>query len=287
VKSRNVVVTGGNSGIGKETAVALAASGDRVIIACRNAEKAAAALADISARSGSDQVETVALDLASFASIRACARELERRFDRVDVLVNNAGLVLSQRDVTYEGFEMTFGVNYLGPFLLTQELEGLITAAPAPRVINVSSLLHRLAMRGLPWKDLQSVRYYNGWIAYANSKLANLYFSQLLARRWHDAGVCVSSLHPGVVNTNFAGEGDTTGLVGRLTAMGVPGMLTPTQGADTSVWLATGQAGGDLTQSGRHWSRRKHGVLSRIARKSTEAARLWAVTEDLVRINSM
>lgn len=282
MSQRTVVITGANSGIGKETAVALAAAGDRVVLACRNAVKAEAAAAEISKRALSTDVETVPLDLASFASIRECAAELERRCTRIDVLINNAGLILSKRELTAEGFEMTFGVNHLGHFLLTDLLRPLVVAADKPRVINVASAAHWMAPNGLKFNDLQSIRHYNGWVAYGRSKLANIYFSDELATRWKSDGVCVSSLHPGSVNSNFGLDGDTTGLSGKL--MNISGIVTvsPVQGADTSVWLATTEAGGDLGRTGTYWSNRTPGTRAPWARRPAEATRLWSESRKLI-----
>lgn len=282
MSQRTVVITGANSGIGKETAVALAASGDRVVLACRNAAKAGAAATEIAERARSNDVEVVPLDLSSFASIRDCSTELERRCSQIDVLINNAGLILSKRELTAEGFEMTFGVNHLGHFLLTDLLRPLVIAAEAPRVINVASAAHWMAPNGLKFNDLQSIRHYNGWITYGRSKLANIYFTDELAKRWKSDGVCVSSLHPGMVNSNFGLDGDTVGLSGKL--MDVSGIVTvsPVQGADTSVWLAMTEAGGDLSRTGTFWSSRKPGLRAPWARRPADAARLWSESRKLI-----
>ncbi|MFN8049951.1 MAG: SDR family oxidoreductase [Acidimicrobiales bacterium] len=282
MEQRTVVITGANAGIGKETAVALASAGDRVIIACRNPGKAAEAVMEIASRSASTSVESVTLDLASLASVRACAEELNDRTDRIDVLVNNAGLILSGREVTVDGFETTFGVNHLGHFLLTNLLEDRVKAAPSPRVINLASMAHWFAVGGLAFEDLQSVRYYNAWIAYGRSKLANIYFARELAERWRDDGVTVSSVHPGMVSTGFGADGDTSGLTDGLIDLSRPFSIGPDQGADTSVWLATAAAGADLGRSGSYWSRRKPGLLAPWAKRPTDAARLWVESERMI-----
>ena len=177
-----IVVTGGNSGIGKEAAVALAAMGATVVITARNAEKGADALAEIQRRSGQTSVEVMALDLADFASIRSFAAELQDRHDRLDVLVNNAGGILSERLETAQHFEMTFGVNHLGHFLLTDLLVDRLKASAPARVINVSSFGHRFAYSGLDFADLQSERRYWSMDAYGKSKLANILFTRELAQ---------------------------------------------------------------------------------------------------------
>lgn len=282
MQQRTVVITGANTGIGLETAVALAAAGDRVLIACRNPAKAQTAVNEISTRAQSSDVDSVSLDLSSFASVRSCAAELGARCDRVDVLINNAGLIQSGRETTVDGFETTFGVNHLGHFLLTDLVADLVKAAPAPRVINVASTAHWFAVGGLNFDDLQSIRHYNVWIAYGRSKLANIHFSDELARRWQDDGVCVSSVHPGVVSSGFGADGDTRGITDSLIDISRPFSITADRGANTSVWLATAGAGADLTRSGTYWSNRKPGLRAPWSKRRTDAAHLWSASEQLV-----
>ena len=282
MSQRNVVVTGANTGIGKETAVALASVGDRVTIACRNPEKASAAVDEIKERSFSDAVDSVPLDLADLSSIRRCAAELHERLDHVDVLINNAGLIMTQRVLTADGFETTFGVNHVGTFLLTNELADLVRAAPSPRVINLASAAHWGAVRGLNFEDLMSTRFYNGWVAYFRAKLANIYFTQELARRWRADNVVVHAVHPGSVNSRFGRDGDTTGISAALMSLSHLVTIPPAQGADTSVWLACSEEGGDLSRSGNYWLRRRLGRLAPWAKRDVDAKRLWTVTEQLI-----
>jgi NAD(P)-dependent dehydrogenase (short-subunit alcohol dehydrogenase family) len=278
---RTVVITGGNSGIGLETAVGLAAVGDRVVIACRNAEKADAAAETIRARSGGT-VEIASLDLTSFASIRACAADLAVRTPTIDVLINNAGLILGERQETEDGFEATFGTNHLGHFLLTQLLEPQIKAAPSPRVVNVASIAHAFAIGGLNFENLQSVRRYNMWIVYGRSKLANIYFTQELAHRWAEDGVVCQTLHPGSVNSHFGGDGDTKGIAGfAINHLAPLIMITPEKGARTSIFLATSPEGGQDT--GTYWVRNRKGRLMPWAKRPRDARRLWDVSEQYVR----
>lgn len=278
------MVTGANSGIGLETAVALARHGDRVLIACRNPAKAAAAVADIRGRAESDEVDAVPLDLASFDSIRSAAAEIAQRMPRLDVLVNNAGLILSERHETEEGFEATFGTNHLGPFLLTRLLEGSLWAAGAAggaRVVNVSSVAHWAAVRGMRFGDLQTVRRpYIGWEVYGRSKLANIYFTQVLADRWADRGVTVNALHPGAVRSGFGRDGDMSGINKAMIEAGALVYVTPQQGSGTSVFLAVDAAGGEVT--GQYWVQCRRGRLSPWAKRRADAERLWNVSEALV-----
>jgi NAD(P)-dependent dehydrogenase (short-subunit alcohol dehydrogenase family) len=275
---RTVVVTGANSGVGLETAVALASAGDRVLLACRNRAKGESALAEVHRRSGRDDAELVDLDLADFASVRAAAADIADRVPTVDVLVNNAGLILSTRSTTAQGFETTFGVNHLGHFLLTALLEEQIRSAPEPRVINVSSVAHHWAFGGLDFADLQSERWYHGWLAYGRSKLANIHFTQELARRWPD--VAVNALHPGTVTSGFGHDGDTRGISSLLMQAAPLVAVDAAAGAATSIFLATADEGRRIT--GRYWVRRHIGRTARWARRREDDERLWAESERLV-----
>jgi NAD(P)-dependent dehydrogenase (short-subunit alcohol dehydrogenase family) len=274
-----VVITGGNAGIGKETAVGLARQGARVVITSRDAGRGAEAVADIRARAGSGSVEVMALDLADFASIRNFASELLARTDRIDVLIDNAGLILLSRRVTVDGFEMTFGVNHLGHFLLTNLLLDRIKASAPARVVVVSSHAHKQARRGLDFDDLQSERSYSSFGVYAKTKLANIYFARELARRLDGAGVTANALHPGFVGSRFARDGDTGGLGNIGMVLLRPFAISPEKGARTSVWLASSPDVVDET--GGYFYRCAPSTPSAAARDDEAARRLWAVSEEL------
>jgi NAD(P)-dependent dehydrogenase (short-subunit alcohol dehydrogenase family) len=277
---KTVIVTGGNSGVGKATAVALARAGARTIITARNEERGRQALADIRAAGGSDLVDLVVFDLADLASVRAGAKELLDRTDRIDVLVNNAGVVLSDRRQTTDGFEATFATNHLGPFLLTELLtERLVASAPA-RIVNVSSTAHRGARRGLDFDDLQSTHHYRGMQAYGRSKLANILFTTELSRRLSGTGVTVNAVHPGTVASGFARDDDASGFLAFGIKLIKPFILTPEQGARTQVYVATSPDVEGVT--GKYFVRRKVRAPSAAARDETAAALLWSVSEELV-----
>ncbi len=276
-----ILVTGGNSGIGKEAAVALACMGAHVAITARNPSKGEAARKEIVGRSGNASTEVVPLDLASLDSVRAAADDVLARFDRVDVLVNNAGGTLSKRQVTRDGFEMTFGVNHLGHFLLTNLLLDRIKASAPARVITVASGAHFGARRGLDFDDLQfeSGRY-RGFQQYCRSKLANIMFANELARRLDGTGVTSNSMHPGYVHTNFAREGDT-GLMGELSHwLGRPFSISPEKGADTIVYLASSPEVEGVT--GQYFYKRRLAKTSSFASDEAAQRRLWEVSEQLV-----
>ena len=276
---RTVVITGGNAGIGKETAVALARDGARVIFTSRDATRGADALAEITERSGG-RAEVMALDLASLASVRTFAAEVLAATDRIDVLVNNAGLVLTDRRITEDGFEMTFGVNHLGHFLLTDLLrERLVASAPA-RVVVLASFAHRFAWRGLDFDDLMSERRYSGFDVYARSKLANILFTRELARRLDGTGVTANSLHPGYVASHFGRDGDAGNLDWAMDLGAKLFAISPERGARTSVHLAADP--GVATVTGGYYHRCRPASTSRHARDDAAAARLWTVSEQLV-----
>lgn len=278
------VVTGANVGIGFETAAGVAARGATTVLACRDRAKGAAAVEAIQRRVGHDRVHLVHLDLADFASVRACAAEIHAEWDRLDVLVNNAGGWWTQRRLTAQGFEQTFGVNHLGPFLLTQLLLDRLRASAPSRIVSVSSVGHRFA-RGMNWDDLQAERGYDSAVAYGQSKLANILFTRELARRLPANQVTANACHPGSVRTGLGRDGDATGVIG-LVAFGLlrPFYLSPARGARTPIYLASapelaGQTGGYYVRRHRHRE-------SSAARDDAAAQRLWEVSEQLVAIGS-
>jgi NAD(P)-dependent dehydrogenase (short-subunit alcohol dehydrogenase family) len=277
---RTAVITGGNAGIGKATAQALARLGARVVITSRNSDRGRAAVDDIRRTSGSDSVECVALDLASLASVRTCARELTERLDAIHVLGLNAGGVLSQRQVTEDGLERQFQVNHLGHFLLTHLLlDRLKQSAPA-RVVVLSSGSHSQARRGLDFDDLQwERRPYRSMDVYGATKLMNLYFTFELAQRLNGSGITVNALHPGFVATEFGHGGDT-----RWLTLGIriasPFARRPAKGAQTAVWLAASPEVHDTT--GKYFFECREKEPSVAARDTQAAQRLWQVSEGAV-----
>lgn len=276
---RTVVVTGGNSGIGLETAAALAAAGARVVITARDSDRGRAALDRLRARGPAGSVDLAVFDLASLESVRQGAADLLERVDRIDVLVNNAGLMLSERRETADGLETTFQVNHLGPFLLTVLLLERIKASAPARVVTVASAAHRSARRGLDFDDLQATGDYQGMAVYGRTKLANILFSAELARRLAGTGVTANSLHPGTVRTEWAGGGDATGLFALGVKIGHPFFLSPAAGAKTSVYLASSPEVEGVT--GRYFVRCRPRTPSAAARDEAAARRLWAVSEHL------
>jgi NAD(P)-dependent dehydrogenase (short-subunit alcohol dehydrogenase family) len=276
-----IVVTGGNAGIGKEAAVGLAGLGGRVIITARNEERGRAALEEIRYRSGNDTADVMALDLASFRSIRSFAADVLDRFDQIDVLVNNAGLILRRRAETEDGFEETFGVNHLGHFLLSDLLLERLRASTPARVVVVASHAHKGARRGLDFDNLMAERRYRWMDAYNKSKLANIYFARELARRLDGTDVTVNALHPGFVRSEFGRGGDLGGLYGfGIKYLASPFAISPEKGARTTVYLASSPEVDGV--SGGYFYKSKPTHPSNVAQDDAAARRLWDVSEKLV-----
>jgi len=277
---RTVIITGGNSGIGKAAATELARAGARVVITARSQERGTAAVADIRAASGSSEVELSVFDLGDLASVRAGAADLLDRCPTIDVLCNNAGLILTERTLSADGYEATLAINHLGPFLLTQLLvPRLVESAPA-RVVNVASTAHRFARRGMVFDDLMAERSYKQMEVYGRSKLANMLFTTELAERLAGTGVTANSLHPGSVATGYARDGDTTGFLAWGIKVYAPFSLTPEQGARTTVYLCSSPDVAGVT--GKYFVRCKEKTPAATALDTEAAARLWAISEELV-----
>ena len=280
MKGQVAVVTGANSGIGFETAVGLARLGATTVLACRSPQRAGQAAAEVRRRAGADDVHVVEIDLADLASVERGAKELAERFDRLHVLVNNAGGIWSRRETTAQGFEQTFGVNHLGPFLLTRLLaERLVSSAPS-RVVNVASFGHHFAVAGMRFSDLQSERGYLALEVYARSKLANILFTRELWRRLGPKGVSSDAVHPGPVRSGFGMDGDLRGLEGWGNKVVRRFEISAEAGARTSIFLASSPQVAGV--GGGYFVRCRLGHMSRHARSDAEAAELWKVSEDLL-----
>ena len=281
LSGKNIVITGGNTGIGKEAAVGLAGLGACVVITSRNAERGRAARNEIAQRSGNGEVDVMSLDLASFRSIRSFAADVLDRFDRLEVLVNNAGLIHRRRTETEEGFETTFGVNHLGHFLLTELLLDRLRASSPARVVVVASDAHKGARRGLDFDDLQSTRRYRWGNAYSKSKLANIYFARELARRLDGSGVTANSLHPGFVRSDFGRGGDLGPVYGwGIKYLAGPFAISPEKGARTTIYLSSSPEVDGVT--GGYFHKCKPATPSAVARDDAAARRLWDASEQLV-----
>ena len=268
------VVTGASSGIGRVTALGLAERGATVVLVCRNEDRGAPVLDEIERRGGNGTATLLTADLSSQRQVRAAAAAFLERFDRLDVLINNAGVAgWGTRLESEDGLETTFAVNHLAPFLLTGLLLDRLKASAPARVITVSSVAHRNF--ALQFDDLQGERRYSGFGAYSRSKLANILFTRELLRRLEGTGVTANCLHPGVVAT-----GIFRNLPRWMRAILVsPLVLSPERGADTLLWLATAPEVAEV--SGRYFVKRKPVRPSRAARDPATARRLWEASEAL------
>jgi NAD(P)-dependent dehydrogenase (short-subunit alcohol dehydrogenase family) len=268
------VVTGATSGIGKAAAAALARQGAEIIVVGRDPGRAEATAAAIQA-DGAPPPKVEIADLARLDQVRALAGRLNQTLDQIDVLINNAGLVLNERQVTPDGYEHVFAVNHLAPFLLTNLLRPKLTASAPGRVITVSSDAHTAARLDLDDPNLEHG--WSSWRSYSNSKLANILFTRELARRLDGTGVTANCLHPGVVRTGFGRDARPLMRVGITIAK--PFMLSPERGADTMVYLASSP---DVAaKTGGYYVKRQLREPSAAARDDGLARRLWEISERL------
>ena len=280
VHGKTCLVTGANSGIGKETALGLARLGASVVLVCRNEARGVEAMSEIEKRTGNSSVSLLVADLASQSQIRRVAAEYLQRFERLDVLVNNAGVLgPAERQVNEDGVEMTFAVNHLAPFLLTDLLlDRLKSSAPA-RVVTVSSVTHGHRDSVIDFDDLQNERRYSPHSAYSQSKLANVYFTYELARRLEGTGVTANCLHPGMVTTSLFRN--MTPWMKLVVSLARVFFVKPDRGADTVVYLASAPEVANVT--GRYFENRKSVPSSRVSHDKACARRLWEVSESLTR----
>ncbi|MEC0229174.1 SDR family oxidoreductase [Paenibacillus alba] len=272
-----VIVTGANSGMGLATTVALARKGAHVIMLCRSKQRGDLALAEARQQSGSDRIELMLCDLGSLASIRTFAEDFLAKHQVLDVLVNNAGVVTVKRQTTSDGFEAMTGVNHLGHFLLTNLLLEVIVRAPQGRIVNVSSGAHKIGR--FDFDNPYLMRGFSVWRGYAQSKIANIWFTRELAKRLAGTTATVNALHPGAVGTNIGVDRDTGfgKFVHRLLR---PFFLTPAQGAETAIYLSTSP---DVqTISGEYWYKKKIAPISERAKDEDMAHRFWAWSEQEV-----
>jgi len=281
MNARVCVVTGGNSGIGKETALGLARMGATVVLVVRDLERGAKAKAEIVSQSGNKSVDVMQCDLSSISSIRRFAGEFKLKYGRLDVLINNAGAVFDKREVTSEGFERTLAVDYLGPFLLTHELVGLLKASAPSRVVNVSSGLAKNGKVDLD--DLQSEKNYGGMRVYSNVKLMLMMFTYELARRFEGTGVTVNVLMPGFVATNL-GRNSGSLRQSLMFRMVRPMQISAAKGAETSVYLASSVDVKDVT--GKCFAKKKETMTCPASYEEELQKRLWQKTESLLGLAS-
>ncbi|MFG1933237.1 SDR family NAD(P)-dependent oxidoreductase [Mycobacterium sp. NPDC048908] len=284
---RTAVVTGANTGLGYETANALAAKGAHVVLAVRNLDKGNAAADLIRRANAGASVSVQKLDLGSLASIRSAADQLRSDFSSIDLLINNAGVMMPPKSTTEDGFELQFGTNHLGHFALTNLLLDRIVATPGSRVVTVSSVGHRFASGGIRFDDLQSDREYNRVRAYGQSKLANLMFTYELQRRLQGTNTIAVASHPGGSRTELIRN--LPPIVAAATRLLEPVMQGADMGALPALRAATdpGVIGGQYFGPDGFAEQRGYPkvVASSAASHDTDAQRrLWTVSEELTSV---
>lgn len=278
MEEKVIVITGATSGIGKVTAMELAKTGARIAIVARNKAKALQVQDEIKARTSNESIGIFIADLSSLSDIRNVATKIKATYNKIDVLINNAGLIMTgKREVSKDGNELTLATNHLGPFLLTSLLFDVIKQSEAGRIINVSSEAYKMAKPD--FENIQLTKGYSAIKAYSNSKLYNLLFTYELSKRIKQNGlaVTVNALHPGVINTGFGKK--STGFAGfvfkRLSAF----FKSPDKGAETSIFLATSGTLDDV--SGKYFKNKKVKTTNNKLVTPENAQQLWATSEQL------
>jgi retinol dehydrogenase-14 len=272
------LITGATSGIGKATAMGLANMGASVVMVGRDRGKGEAVMAEIKEKSGNASVDLMLADVSSQEEIRRLADEFKEAFPRLDVLINNAGVFRSKRITSADGIEMTFAINHLAYFLLTNLLLDVLKASAPSRIVNVSSGEQRNAT--IDFDNLQGEKGYKGPKAYSQSKLATVLFTYELARRLEGTGVTANCLHPGVVGTNF-GSG-VSGVSGFMVRALTPLMKSPEKGAETSIYLASSPEVEGV--SGRYFVKKAEARSSDVSYDERLARRLWEVSAELTNL---
>jgi NAD(P)-dependent dehydrogenase (short-subunit alcohol dehydrogenase family) len=279
------IVTGATSGIGSATALALAQQGATTIVVGRNLKRCRQTVNKIKTKTGNSLVEYLVADLSSQKDIHQLSEQFKKNYQRLDVLINNAGAKIVSRYVTVDGYEMTFALNHLAYFLLTNLLLDLLKKSGEARIINVSSGAHG-GCSGIKFNDLQSEIGYIGKLAYAQSKLANILFTYELSRRVEGTGVTVNALTPGGVATNFCRNNDWISWIKHVAAhLRARDLVGPKEGAKTSVYLATSPEVEGVT--GKYFSNQKPVRSSDASYDKETAERLWNVSLELTGLSVM
>lgn len=262
-----ILVTGSTDGIGKATAIELASRGAEVILHGRKVGKEHTVQRELEEKTGGEKPDLLIADFSDRDQIRQMALDISSRYSRLDVLINNAGTFEKTRRLTKTGMEMTFAVNYLAPFFLTNKLLPLMQKSAPSRIVTVASIAHE-DVRRIDWDNLQGEHTYDAWNAYALSKFADITFTYTLARNTEGTGVTANCLHPGVVNTKLL----------RLAFPGYPG-IPPEEGVRTSVYLAISP---EVTGvSWKYFDNRRPVRSSALTHDMSVQERLWKVAEEL------
>ena len=276
IEGKVCLITGGNSGIGKATALGLAEMGASIVIVGRNKERCDAAVAEIKEKSGNKSVDVMLADLSSQSAVRKMADEFTKEHSRLDILVNDAGVTLFRRRVTVDGIEITFAVNHLAYFLLTNLLLELLKKSAHSRIVNVASAAHYGAK--VDFEDIQGERHYSSLRAYGQSKLANVLFTYELARKLEGTGITANCLHPGFVQSNL-GRDNGAAFLYLFRFMKAFTARSPEKGAETVVYLASSPEVAGIT--GKYFTDKKEVKSSDESYDGSTAKRLWELSEEL------
>ncbi|MCC6516212.1 MAG: SDR family oxidoreductase [Chitinophagales bacterium] len=276
MKDKIVVITGSNSGIGRIAATEIAKMGAQVIMVCRNEAKAKAVQEDINAVTGLNNCDLFICDFSSHASIKQFAKAIRMKYNQIDVLINNAGVIIGEREENEEGLEMMFATNHLGYFLVTHYLLDLLKASDKARIVSVASLAHRFT--NMKWNNLQGEQSFNSWIQYGHTKLMNILFNKELAYQLKkNTNITANCLHPGNINSNFGQSGNP--LMKFLMSNFGFVLTTPEKGAETTIYLATSPEVQGKT--GLYWYRKNPTFPSLEAISSENSRRLWEISHKL------
>ena len=275
MKDKICLITGATDGIGKETVRCLGKQNAQLILVGRNPEKGEKVQKKLIAITGNNQIDIMTADLSNMNTIQKLSAEIHKKYNKLNVLINNVGAFFSKREITDEGFEKTFALNHLGYFLLTKLLLDLIKKGKNPRIINVASGAHIGAT--LDFDNLQGKNDYSGWAAYKRSKLMNIMFTYKLAELLKDTPITVNTLHPGFVRTRFGDN--NTGIVGiGLNLAKKIGAISIKKGAETSVFLATSPTVKGV--SGKYFVKCKPEKSSSSSYNKSDIDRLWRTTDE-------
>jgi len=280
IKDKIVIVTGSNSGIGKKTARELNRMGAKVVMFCRNEQRAKEARDEIIEDTGNDNIDIILCDLANLDSIRNAAAEFKKKYDKLHVLINNAGMIFFRKEFTADGYEKSWGMNHLGHFCLTNQLLDVIKATAPSRIISLSSHGHNFANKA-PLKDMNyKDKKYKHIKAYGDSKLFNLWFIQELAERLEGTGVTANAVHPGGIRTGFGKNKNNPWWYRWGYIIAGPVLKSVAKGAATSIHIATSSEGGEIT--GKYWAKSKVKKSSEQSHDETSRKKLWEISEKLI-----
>ncbi|MFW9921661.1 MAG: SDR family oxidoreductase [Candidatus Thorarchaeota archaeon] len=276
MKGKICLVTGGTSGIGLETAGGLAELGATVIITGRNEDLGKQVVEKIKQKTGNGYIELIIADFAKQSEVHRLANEIKNRYDRLDVLVNNAGLYQHEYALTNDGIETTYAVNYLAPFLLTNLLIDLLRKGAPSRIINVSSSWHKNGK--INFEDINYTKNYNGMQAYMNTKLALIMHTYLLSRKLEDQGITVNTVHPGIVKTNLPRQKSFFAFLLRILPF-----ISAKKGAETSIYLASSPEVEHI--SGKYFTKKRPAETLAISYDESLQQKLWKLSVELTKLD--